>query len=78
MLDMLTVITVYPFLAQKPHIPLPVFLDMVYFLGVQTVFQTYVLINLPSTGKTNKKNNKKKNKPGIKIYFHTCHNIFRN
>lgn len=44
---MFAVITVYPFLSQEPHIPSSVFLDMVYFLIVQTIFQPYVLINLP-------------------------------
>lgn len=59
---MFAIITVYPFLSQKPHIPPSVFLDMVYFLIIQPVFQSYVLINLSLTYSTiNEKKYKQKN-----------------
>ena len=49
---MFAIITVYPLLSQKPHIAPLVLLDMVYFLVIQTVLQTYILINLPFTYST--------------------------
>lgn len=59
---MFAIITVYPFLSQKPHISPSVFLDMVYFLIIQPIFQSYVLINLfPAYSTINEKKYKQKN-----------------
>ena len=68
---MFAVITVYSFLGQKPHIPLPVFLNMVYFLIIQTVFQSYVLINLSFAYSTT--HEKKYKQQTSSHYYKTTH-----
>ena len=73
MLNIFAVITVYSFLSQKPHIPSPVFLDMVYFLIVQTVFQPYILINLPLAYSSI---NEKEYKQQISSHFYKTIHVF--
>ena len=74
MLDLFAIITVYPFLIQKPHIPTSVFLDMVYFLIIQPVFQSYVLINLPFAYSTvNEKKYKQKDSSHFYKIIHVFH-----
>ena len=70
---MFAIITVYPLLSQKPHIPPLVLLDMVYFLVIQTVLQTYILINLPFTYSTTYE---KKHKKQTSSHFYKTIHVF--
>ena len=56
----------------RNHIyPLSAFLDMIYFLIAQTVFQSYVFINLaPAYRTAEEKDSKKKNSFKAQISFH--------
>ena len=75
MLDMFAIVTVDPFLGQKPHISSSVFLDMVYFLIIQTIFQSYVLINLPFAYSSINEKEYKQQKP---FHFYKMIHIFTN
>lgn len=72
---MFTIITVYPFLGQKPHIPSSVFLDIVYFLIVQTIFKSYVLIDLSLAYSNINEKEYKQQKPS---HFHKTIHVFTN
>lgn len=76
---MFAIITVYPLLSQKPHIAPLVLLDMVYFLVIQTVLQTYILINLPFTYSTTYEKKHKKTNIFPFLQNHSClSQIFKN